>query len=51
MGIGKSLADMPWGVIGPKAITYYVKQLDLKNNIQPIDIFLSCSLSMYKSAL
>ncbi len=39
MGIGKSLADMPWGVIGPKAITYYVKQLELKNNIQPIDIF------------
>ena len=50
MGIGKSLADMPWGVIGPKAITYYVKQLDLKIIFNPL-IFLSCSLSMYKSAL
>ena len=39
LGIGTSIADMPWGVIGPKAITYYVKQLGLKNNIQPLDIF------------
>ena len=39
LGIGRSLADMPWGVIGPKAITYYVKQLDLIKQVEPIDIF------------
>lgn len=38
-GIGKSIADMPWGVIGPKAITYYVQQCKLIKKIQPIDIF------------
>lgn len=38
-GMGKSLSDMPWGVIGPKAITYYVKKLNLSKLIQPIDIF------------
>ena len=38
-GIGTSLADMPWGVIGPKAITYYVRSYQQENNVQPIDIF------------
>ncbi|MFV5453755.1 glycosyltransferase [Acinetobacter towneri] len=38
-GVGTSLADMPWGVIGPKAITYYVRSHQQENNIQPIDIF------------
>lgn len=39
LGIGTSLADMPWGVIGPKAITYYVRSHQQENNVQPIDIF------------
>lgn len=38
-GIGKSIADMPWGVIGPKAITHYVYQCELTAKIQPIDVF------------
>lgn len=38
-GIGTSIADMPWGVIGPKAITYYVREYQNVQNIQPIDIF------------
>ena len=39
LGVGRSLSDMPWGVIGPKAITYYVKQLGLTTMVQPIDVF------------
>lgn len=38
-GMGKTIEDMPWGVIGPKAITYYTKQLSLTELVQPIDIF------------
>lgn len=38
-GIGQNIADMPWGVIGPDAITYFVKELNLLNQVQPIDIF------------
>lgn len=39
IGLGRSIADMPWGVIGPLAISYYVYQLNLTHYIQPIDIF------------
>lgn len=38
-GIGTSIADMPWGVIGPKAITHYVRKHKNVPNVQPIDIF------------
>ncbi|WP_179997093.1 MULTISPECIES: glycosyltransferase [unclassified Acinetobacter] len=38
-GAGRSISDMPWGVIGPKAITYYVKKLGLTKFVQPIDVF------------
>lgn len=56
LGIGKSIADMPWGVIGPEAITYYVKKNNILNYIQPIDVFypvhyLSSTLFMYQSTL
>lgn len=37
-GVGKSLSDMPWGVIGPKAITYYTHKLNLLDVVQPADI-------------
>lgn len=39
LGIGRSIADMPWGSIGPKAITYYAKKANILNNVQPIDVF------------
>ncbi|RKG33858.1 galactosyltransferase Lgt5 [Acinetobacter guerrae] len=39
LGIGKTISDMPWGVIGPKAITYFVRKLNKTDLIQPIDIF------------
>jgi hypothetical protein len=39
LGFGKSIADMPWGVIGPDAITYFLKELDLLEYASPIDIF------------
>ncbi|TCB49812.1 galactosyltransferase Lgt5 [Acinetobacter sp. ANC 4779] len=38
-GIGTSIADMPWGVIGPKAITHYVREYQNVRNVQSIDIF------------
>ena len=39
LGIGQHISDMPWGVIGPDAITYFVNQLQLIDQVQPIDIF------------
>ncbi len=38
-GLAKTLVDMPWGVIGPEAISFYVEKLNLSSNIEPIDIF------------
>lgn len=38
-GLGKTISDMPWGVIGPDAITYYAVQSNLEKFAQPIDIF------------
>ncbi|MCA4790176.1 MULTISPECIES: glycosyltransferase [Acinetobacter] len=38
-GVGTSIADMPWGVIGPKAITYYIRKHKKVDCVQPIDIF------------
>ncbi len=37
-GFGRTLEDMPWGVIGPAAITHYVKSLELIDKTQPIDV-------------
>lgn len=39
LGIGQHISDMPWGVIGPDAITYFVNTLQLIDQVQPIDIF------------
>lgn len=33
------LADMPWGIIGPAAITHYVRKLDLLKYVQGTDVF------------
>ncbi|UYZ69594.1 galactosyltransferase Lgt5 [Moraxella bovis] len=38
-GIAKHISHMPWGVIGPEAITYYAKEFNLGYLAQPIDIF------------
>lgn len=38
-GLAKHISQMPWGVIGPEAITYYVQHYQLESYIQPIDIF------------
>lgn len=38
-GFSRHVANMPWGVIGPDAITYYVTQLELVYLVQDIDIF------------
>lgn len=39
LGIGKNIADMPWGVIGPDAITYFVNEHQLLSEVKPIDVF------------
>lgn len=39
LGLGKSIAEMPWGVIGPDAITYFAKEQQLFSEAQPIDMF------------
>ncbi len=39
LGAGKHVSDMPWGVIGPAAITYFSGLLDLAEYVQPIDVF------------
>lgn len=38
-GFAKHISDMPWGVIGPEAITYYTKAFGIDNLTQNIDIF------------
>lgn len=38
-GFSRHISDMPWGAIGPDAITYYVKNLNMQHLAQPIDIF------------
>jgi hypothetical protein len=38
-GPGVHISEMPWGVLGPTAITYYVNKLCLKDKVQPIDVF------------
>lgn len=54
-GFGRHISDMPWGVIGPHAITYYCKKLDLEKLVQPIDIFYpvhyQCINQLYDSDL
>lgn len=38
-GLAKHISDMPWGVIGPEAITYYAKHFNVDKFAQSIDIF------------
>lgn len=38
-GISKHISEMPWGVIGPEAITYFSKNFQVENLAQEIDIF------------
>ncbi|WP_239990268.1 galactosyltransferase Lgt5 [Ignatzschineria cameli] len=37
--ISVNIEDMPWGIIGPSAITYYVNQLKLEDYVEDIDLF------------
>lgn len=39
LGLIKDISEMPWGVIGPDAITYFIKQARLESRVQDIDIF------------
>lgn len=39
LGFGKHISNMPWGIIGPEAISYFVKKLELEDKVQPIDVF------------
>lgn len=37
-GMAKHIADMPWGAIGPEAITYFAQQYKILDYVQDIDI-------------
>lgn len=37
--LNKGIEDMPWGVIGPTAITYYSKKIGIIDLIKPMDVF------------
>lgn len=38
-GFARHIIEMPWGVIGPEAITYFAKHFNVDNLSQPIDVF------------
>jgi len=38
-GLAKKVSDMPWGIIGPNAITFYVNHFNLSELVEPIDVF------------
>lgn len=38
LGISKHISDMPWGVIGPEAITYFAKKFKVVELAQEIDV-------------
>lgn len=38
-GLSKHISEMPWGIIGPEAITYYAKHFHITALTQKIDIF------------
>lgn len=50
-GIRHKLEDMPWGVIGPRAITYYVKELGIEEFVQKMDIYYPVHYSKIRGAL
>lgn len=39
LGLSRHVSEMPWGVIGPEAITYFFKQLNLIDYVKPMDVF------------
>ena len=42
---------MPWGVIGPDAITYYAQHYQIAHFAQSIDVFLSHPSSLYWASI
>ena len=39
IGLAKHISKMPWGAIGPEAISYYAKQYQVAHLAQSIDVF------------
>jgi len=39
LGFSKHISDMPWGVIGPEAITYYFHKHNLLSLVKPMDCY------------
>lgn len=39
LGIGRHISEMPWGILGPLAITHYINFHNLQIYVQPSDIF------------
>jgi hypothetical protein len=38
IGLPRKLADMPWGVSGPQALTYYAKKFGVAHHAAPVDV-------------
>ena len=38
-GISRHISEMPWGIIGPEAITYYMKESNALSNVKPMDYY------------
>ena len=38
-GMSRHISEMPWGVIGPVAITYYIKENNFLSYVKPIDYY------------
>jgi hypothetical protein len=36
---GSTIADLPWGSLGPKALTYFISQLGMTKDAWPSDVF------------
>lgn len=39
LGLSRHISEMPWGVIGPEAITYYFKKNNLLSFVKPMDYY------------
>ena len=39
LGLSRHISEMPWGVIGPEAITYYFKKHNLLSCVKPMDYY------------
>lgn len=47
LGLKRRLQDLPWGSVGPHALTWYMNQYDLLTKVRPCDVFYPNSVSQF----